>query len=46
MSDVRGLVDALEAIVGRERCLSRPEELFAYECDGLTLHRARPGAVV
>ena len=46
MSDVRGLVDALEAIVGRERCLSRPEELFAYECDALTLHRARPGAVV
>jgi len=34
------------AVVGRERCLSRPEELFAYECDGLTLHRARPAAVV
>jgi glycolate oxidase subunit GlcD len=40
------LVEALAGIVGRERCLSRPEELYVYECDGLTLHRARPAAVV
>jgi glycolate oxidase subunit GlcD len=44
--DRSALVEALVAIVGRERCLSRPEELYVYECDGLTLHRARPTAVV
>ncbi len=33
-------------MVGREGCLSRPEELFVYECDGLTLDAERPGAVV
>jgi glycolate oxidase subunit GlcD len=41
-----GLVKALEQVVGAERCLSRPEELLVYECDGLTLHSARPAAVV
>jgi glycolate oxidase subunit GlcD len=41
-----GLVADLEGVVGRERCLSRREELFAYECDGLTSHRADPSAVV
>jgi glycolate oxidase subunit GlcD len=40
------LVSDLERVVGRERCLSRREELFAYECDGLTSHRADPSAVV
>jgi glycolate oxidase subunit GlcD len=40
------LIDALRAIVGPAGCLSRPEELFAYECDASTLHRARPVAVV
>lgn len=43
MSD---LVDELRAIVGQEACLSRPEELFVYECDGLTLDAATPSAVV
>jgi len=46
VADRSPLVDALAAIVGRERCLSRPEELYVYECDALTLHRARPAAVV
>jgi len=41
-----GLIEALVGIVGREGCLSRDEELFPYECDGLSLHAARPGAVV
>ena len=41
-----GLLDALRSIVGDERVLSRPEELFVYECDGLTLHSANPSAVV
>ncbi len=40
------LLAELRAIVGPDGCLSRPEELFAYECDGLTLHTARPSAVV
>ena len=39
------LIPALEAVVGRERLLSRPEELLVYECDGLTLHTAEPSAV-
>jgi glycolate oxidase subunit GlcD len=41
-----GLLDALRAVVGDARVLSRPEELFVYECDGLTAHTATPGAVV
>jgi glycolate oxidase subunit GlcD len=41
-----GLLEALREIVGPERCLARDGELVAYECDGLTLHGARPGAVV
>lgn len=36
----------LEEIVGRERCLTRAANLFVYECDGLTLHRGTPAAVV
>ena len=40
------LVSALRSIVGRDGCLSRPEELFVYECDALTLHSVRPAAVV
>jgi glycolate oxidase subunit GlcD len=40
------IVQALRRIVGEEGCLSRPEDLLVYECDGLTLHSARPSAVV
>jgi glycolate oxidase subunit GlcD len=40
------LPTALRRIVGEERCLSRAEEVFVYECDGLTLERATPSAVV
>jgi len=40
------LVRALGDAVGRQAVLSRPEELFVYEVDGLTHHRARPRAVV
>jgi FAD/FMN-containing dehydrogenase len=40
------LADTLRGIVGLEGCLARPEDLLAYECDALTLHRAAPGAVV
>jgi len=40
------LVDRLRAIVGAPNCLARDEELFVYECDGLTLEGTRPLAVV
>jgi glycolate oxidase subunit GlcD len=40
------LLDALRTLLGPERCLTGAEELFPYECDGLTLHTAPPGAVV
>jgi glycolate oxidase subunit GlcD len=40
------LVVSLRGVVGDEACLVRPEDLFVYEADGLTLHRARPSAVV
>jgi glycolate oxidase subunit GlcD len=40
------LVPALRSIVGDDACLSGPEELFVYECDGLTLHSGEPLAVV
>ncbi len=40
------LLPALRSIVGVDACLSSPEELFVYECDGLTLHSGRPLAVV
>ena len=43
MSD---LIRALEARLGRERCLSAEEDLFVYECDGLTAQTGRPKAVV
>ena len=41
-----GFIDRLRAIVGEENCLARSGELFAYECDGLTLESRRPLAVV
>ena len=40
------LLRELQGIVGADGVLSRPEELFVYEADGLTLHAARPAAVV
>jgi glycolate oxidase subunit GlcD len=40
------LATALRSIVGDDACLCGPEELFVYECDGLTLHSGEPLAVV
>ncbi|MBW2697200.1 MAG: hypothetical protein JRE70_12060, partial [Deltaproteobacteria bacterium] len=31
------LIAGLRRIVGNEHCLTRPEDLFAYGCDALTL---------
>ena len=41
-----GLLHALGKAVGEDHCLTRPDELAVYECDGLTCHRAQPRAVV
>ncbi|HKN82900.1 MAG TPA: FAD-linked oxidase C-terminal domain-containing protein [Pyrinomonadaceae bacterium] len=40
------LIDNLNAIVGKENVLSKPDELLVYECDGLPQHKHRPRAVV
>ena len=40
------LIERLTAVVGKDNCLSRPEELFTYGCDGLTLDAHLPVAVV
>jgi len=40
------LIRRLRAIVGDDGCLARDEELFVYQCDGLTLEGTRPLAVV
>jgi glycolate oxidase subunit GlcD len=42
----KSLIDRLTQIVGPKNCLSREGELFAYECDGLTLEPKRPLAVL
>ena len=40
------LTQRLREIVGSESCLTRPDELLVYECDGLTLESNFPMAVV
>ena len=40
------LRDELQAIVGANGVITRPEELLCYECDALTVARVRPAAVV
>lgn len=39
------LVEELRALLGDGGVLARPEELFVYECDGLTHHTGRPSVV-
>ncbi|MCW8130316.1 MAG: FAD-binding protein [Planctomycetota bacterium] len=41
-----GLLDALRAAVGPQNVVTSHDELFVYECDGLTLDKSTPGAVV
>jgi len=41
-----GLLAALREIVGAGGLLARPEDLLVYEADGLTVHGAKPAAVV
>ena len=40
------LLDTLQAIVGKENVLSNRDETLVYECDGLTIHKTLPSAVV
>lgn len=46
MSAMSDVLTDLRALLPRERVVSDPSELFVYECDGFTIAKARPGAVV
>jgi glycolate oxidase subunit GlcD len=43
---VRGLLETLRGLLGPDAVLARPEELFVYEADALTLSAHAPDAVV
>jgi glycolate oxidase subunit GlcD len=45
-SPVDKLIKNLQAVVGRDNVLSKPDELLVYECDGLPHHKYLPQAVV
>jgi glycolate oxidase subunit GlcD len=45
-SNVDKLIENLQAVVGRDHVLSKPDELLVYECDGLPQHKYLPRAVV
>jgi glycolate oxidase len=40
------VIDELQAILSPERVISDPSELYVYDCDGFTIARSTPGAVV
>jgi glycolate oxidase len=40
------LLTALHAAVGEKNVLSHPDETAVYDCDGLTMHKSQPAAVV
>jgi glycolate oxidase len=40
------LIQALRSIVGEKNVITESEETAVYDCDGLTFHKALPGAVV
>ncbi|BCJ86822.1 FAD-linked oxidase C-terminal domain-containing protein [Effusibacillus dendaii] len=40
------LIEQLQSIVGEQSVLYKPDDLVAYECDGLTIYKKRPRAVV
>lgn len=46
MSHTENLLSELSALLGSERITSDPTELLVYECDGLTLGKHPPDAVV
>jgi glycolate oxidase len=46
MGDKKGLLDELYHIVGEDWVVSKEDELIVYECDGYTLEKSRPDAVL
>ena len=40
------LIDELEGILSPDRVIHDPSELYVYDCDGFTIARSTPGAVV
>src|SRR6058998_1584990 len=40
------IVPELRNLLGPERVISDPSELYVYDCDGFTIARSTPGAVV
>ncbi|MBM3262794.1 MAG: FAD-binding protein [candidate division Zixibacteria bacterium] len=44
--DRERLTEALAAVVGRDGVVDAPDELIVYECDGLTIDKNTPHAVV
>ena len=46
LASMDGLAQALLQRFGRERALVTADALLAYECDGFTIHKRRPRAVV
>src|SRR6185436_11099586 len=40
------IVPELTNLLGSERVISDPSELYVYDCDGFTIARSTPGAVV
>ena len=40
------LVDELKQLLSADRVISDPSELYVYDCDGFTIARSTPGAVV
>src|SRR5437867_12093097 len=45
-SPASNLLADLKAILSPERVISDPSELYVYDCDGFTIARSTPGAVV
>lgn len=40
------LISKLHSLLGENRVITHPDELIVFECDGLTLHKQMPDAVV
>jgi len=45
-TEAPSLVSDLKRITAPDRVISDPSELYVYDCDGFTIARSTPGAVV
>ena len=45
-TEAPSLVGDLKRITAPDRVISDPSELYVYDCDGFTIARSTPGAVV